>query len=478
MQQPYDIVGSYTKDELSDVNPANTINLYEVIDPSVINGHVLKPTEGSKLVKDLLVEHGGRGSHVYKGIGYFVLGHYIFSIDSNENINNIGQIESVDSKVWICENTHQLLFVDGVYGYVYDTTTSTFAKETSADFPAKPSFCVSFGNRACVGVGETAKMQVSGVNDFHSWDASNYASNSVYTDVLNGAATVGNRMYVFGSNSYEPWYVVGDILFPYDVDMNGVKSYGLASPRSLAVDQGEGVALFLSTARSGIGSIKMIEEGSAPRTVSTRAIDTLIQSLTNPTDVSAYIHKNKGYLFCTFNWTTDNLTLLYCITTNRWFQKEYKKDLRHFGENHLFVGNKHYLTHYKDSKLYELSSKYYDDDGVNINRTRIGDIIFDKTGKKITMNRFTLDMHHGVGSVTGEDAIPQVLGSFSTTAGHGFGQRVRADIGRVGLETFSTTFFSCATSHRGIIPRIETSIKSDFTILGAWTDLTLSDTGV
>jgi hypothetical protein len=478
MQQPYDIVGSYTKDELSDVNPGNTVNLYEVIDPTAMNGHVLKRTEGTKLTKDLKVEHGGRGSLKFNDIGYFVIGHYVFSIDIYENINNVGQLESIDSKVWICHNKTQLMFTDGVYGYVYTPSTSVFQKIVHPDFPAKPSFCASFGNRGCVGVGDTNRMQVSAIEDYLTWDASVYASNSVYGDVVNGAVTVGNRMYVFGRESIEPWYIVNDVLFPYAVDMNGVRSYGLESPKSLSDDLGEGIALFLSTAKSGVGSIKMIEEGSLPRTVSTRVVDCLIQSLSNPSDVSSYVHKNNGYLFCTFNWTTDNLTLCYCITTNRWFKKQYKKDLRHFGENHLFVGNKHYLTHYNQSYLYEFSTNYFDDDGVNINRVRVGDLIYDKTGKKITLNRFNVELHQGVGAVTGEEKVPQVLGSFSIDRGHVFGNRVRADIGRIGLETYNTIFTSCATSHRGIVPRIETSAKVDFTVLGAWIDITLSDKGV
>ncbi len=131
MRTEFDIVGSFNNQRNRSVDSERTINLYEFSDPETKRGKSLLPTAGLLSRINFALNRAGRGAFVFGPNLYVVVGENVYLINQNLIINKIGTLTTFTGQVDIDANVNQVIFVDGVAGYLWDTIASTFTALTA-----------------------------------------------------------------------------------------------------------------------------------------------------------------------------------------------------------------------------------------------------------------------------------------------------------------------------------------------------------
>jgi len=178
MRKDYDLVGSYDNQRVSTISAARTVNMFEYLDPEGKRPKVMLPTSG--LVDadlDFQTEIGGaRASFVFKDANqtaiYDVFGQSVFkTVGSTGALTTtlIGTISNTEGFVGIDANQTQVIFVNGINGYIYDTTVNTFQPITDTSFPGKPIDVCFLDGFFIVANGDTNTFQMSMINNGMVW---------------------------------------------------------------------------------------------------------------------------------------------------------------------------------------------------------------------------------------------------------------------------------------------------------------------
>jgi len=162
--QDFDIVGSYNNQRNSTVDAERSINLFEYRDPLGKKPKSLFYTSG--LIdeeKEFTGQTKGvRAQYVLLGFMYLIVGKGVYRIDSNNVLTLLGTLLNTDSGyAAIDANSFQIIFVDGVDGYIWDTTTEVFTQITDTNFPKNPLDVCTLDNFFVVIEGGTNNLQLS-----------------------------------------------------------------------------------------------------------------------------------------------------------------------------------------------------------------------------------------------------------------------------------------------------------------------------
>lgn len=191
--EDFDIVGSYNHQRVESIDPERSINVFEYRDTlgkkpkSLINTSGLRNT--NKVFPGATL--GFRAQFVFSGSTYSVIGNGIYREDSAGSISLIGNLIDTDvGYVGIDANTFQVIFVDGVKGYIWDDTASIFQQITDTSFPAQPIDVCTLDNFFIVANGGTDQFQMSSLNQGLVWGpASDVFTADAGTDLLTVAST-------------------------------------------------------------------------------------------------------------------------------------------------------------------------------------------------------------------------------------------------------------------------------------------------
>lgn len=172
----YDIVGSYDNQRITTISAQRTVNMFEYIDMEGKRPKVLLPTSGLVNANLSLMgaTGGARAAFVFKDAVYQVYGDRVYkTIGNTNNLNTsfIGVLSTQTGYVGIEANTFQVIFVDGEQGFIYDTSTSVFARITDPSFPAKPIDVTYIDGFFLVAHGTTNQFQLSEYNQGLIWGA-------------------------------------------------------------------------------------------------------------------------------------------------------------------------------------------------------------------------------------------------------------------------------------------------------------------
>jgi hypothetical protein len=202
MRKDYDIVGSYDNQRYSTINAERTVNMFEYIDPDGKRPKSMLPTAG--LVDadlDFGAETGGaRQTFVFDDAIYQVYGVSVFRTTGTTGSLTtalIGTIGTSAGYVGIDANTYQVIFVDGVLGYIWDTNANTFEQITDTGFPAAPVDVCYLDGFFLVAHGGTNEFQLSSFNQGMVWSgASATFTADSGTDIL--TLSISNANFATG----------------------------------------------------------------------------------------------------------------------------------------------------------------------------------------------------------------------------------------------------------------------------------------
>ena len=160
----FPFVGSYNNQRISSIDPERTINWFEYRDPLGKKPQVLIPTSG--LIDTGLIfsgqTNGVRAQFTLLGYQYLVVGNGAYRIDANSNVIFMGSLVNTNTGyVAIDANTFQIIFVDGINGYIWDTLLLTFTMITDSNFPSQPIDVCMLDNFFVVVEGGTPNFYLS-----------------------------------------------------------------------------------------------------------------------------------------------------------------------------------------------------------------------------------------------------------------------------------------------------------------------------
>lgn len=185
--EDFDIVGSYNNQRVSEIDAERTVNMFEYIDPlgkkpkTLINTSGLIDTETNFGA----ITGGFRAQFVFQAVTedqYLVIGSSIFKISSTNIVSLIGTlVNTTVGYVGIDANSFQIIFVDGVDGYIWDTIANIFTPITDPAFPVTPIDVCTLDNFFVVANGNTNQFQLSMLDQGLVWGPDNSGTPSTFT---------------------------------------------------------------------------------------------------------------------------------------------------------------------------------------------------------------------------------------------------------------------------------------------------------
>lgn len=204
MRKDYDIVGSYDNQRFAPICAERTVNMFEYIDPNAKRPKVLLPTSGLLDAEFSLGAEtaGARAQFVFKDKTdtaiYTVFGLNVYRTTGTTDALTTIQINSEPLStptgfVGIDANQFQVMFVDGLSGWIWDTNANTWNKITDTSFPTKPIDVCFLDGFFIVANGDTNNFQLSMINQGMVWGGGQGVpvpfTSSAVTDELTLTAT-------------------------------------------------------------------------------------------------------------------------------------------------------------------------------------------------------------------------------------------------------------------------------------------------
>lgn len=202
MRKDYDIVGSYDNQRVSTINAERTVNMFEYIDPDGKRPKSLLSTAG--LIDAMLnfgTETGGsRATFVFSNAIYQVYGASVFRTTGATNALStslIGTLATTVGYVGIDANQYQVIFVDGIQGFIWNINANTFLQITDPGFPTAPIDVCYLDGFFLVANGGTNNFQLSSINQGMVWSGSTATfTGNAATDIL--TLSISNASFATG----------------------------------------------------------------------------------------------------------------------------------------------------------------------------------------------------------------------------------------------------------------------------------------
>jgi hypothetical protein len=306
---PIDISAGFTPSRFPQLDNRQLYNFY-------VNQGALYPTAGNKRISEFVYGKDGRGIFNSELLSRMVVVYdqRVFIVDEVGNhtlINPDLPLSTQESPVYIAENgVNQIGISDGEKFFIYDTDSLEFADITLPE-GVKSGMVVFQDSYFIINSVGTNRYYVSDVNDGKMFDPLRFTT---ARGVITGLAAFKSQLIVFQNDLTDIYYDAGVVPFPYQRSNTSSYEYGCASRDSIA--RGEDYIFWLGVNRNSSPAI-VYSNGSAPQAVSIGDIDFFISQLSKPLDCQGLVYELDGHTFYQLNWNTDNVSILYDLTENK-----------------------------------------------------------------------------------------------------------------------------------------------------------------
>lgn len=466
---PFQICGGFNVlPDYTDVQ--QTVNMYlqqnQLPDGSLSLSHL--PMPGMRPLLTFPQGDKGRAIFVFDQM-YVVVSQFVYRVDSALNYSIIGTLSTTSGYVGIqANNGNQIIFNDGVNGWIWNTNTNTFSQITDSGFVTAPSSVAFMEGYFIANDGDNAnKWQVSDPNDGTSWDPTQFVLFESKPDQIVAIATLQTMIFVMGKKNIEIWYLPpgGSPVFPFVNDTNMQYETGCAAIGSISQDFD--VLVWLGQTKEGKFSI-MMSNGGPPFRVSTDAVDSTLATFAaeDIADATGYLYSLNGHTFYCLNFTGGNTSFVFDLNTQQWYTQAMEDGSRHIAEDHGYFNNTHYAVSYDDGVLYQLDPTYNMNGTESITRKRVTHIYCHPAYRKRRINELQLTLLQGQGTANGDDQTPRVELRVSRDGGITFGKPHTVEIGKLGQ-----FFKKCIYRNLGVAERFVFDIRCynaiNFVLMGA-----------
>lgn len=409
----FPIVGYFDRQRFLQFNPSDTANWYLVDNPLGKKKIAMYPAMGRRHIfayglNRLIFSHEARGLFDSINYSYAVIENSIYRIDRIWGTTQIdgGKVTTFSTDIFfsyvVTPSETYAVFVDGQHVYIYNENTGSFDVVTGIGTPVNPTYVVAFGNRIVVSNGNSSQFNLSNIN-LRGGAGGSFDANKVFE--VNGSAlfaqeagiirqmcVLHNTLYIFtdfttGIWSNTPSVVVSTVTtttFPWKKNTSYDWDFGILNPNSLSV--GFGRITWIAQNDNGLIQV-MSSTGSAPKRISTRAVDILFQRGMRQGvigSLSAFVGgKAEGFMYEWENtifyrvsageYTNNGIldiqdnanSIEFNFENESWNRVIEKNGERNRIKKHVYFNFTHLVTVQNDTTIYEMSGQFYDNEITN-----------------------------------------------------------------------------------------------------------------
>lgn len=462
-------VGPTYQSQSKNADQQRSINCYVEMDNNSPRAPVgLYGTPGT-VSKVTFNTSGYRGSYRQNGYGWFVYGQSVYRLSTDLTVLKLGDLRTSAGRVGIAGNGMELLIVDGAAGYLVNTTTSTLAVITDADFPNGVTMADYADQYFIVSGDSSGKFYISSLLDGSQWDSTEFASAEGSPDITVGHIVDHLELWLFGQNSIEIWQDTGNADFPFQRTPNAFLEVGCASKWTIC--KLDNSIFWLGQNDRGAGIVYRVN-GYAPVRVSDFGVENAIQRYSTISDAYAFTYQQLGHDFYVITFPTAGVTWVYDVANNLWHERAYyEPDGSGFTQwrcaGHLYFANMNLCGDYENGNLYSLEPDVNTDNGGILKRVRVTQAL-EKEQARIIYHKLQVDMETGI-SKTGKDA--SLMLRFSND-GHTWSGIKSASVGKTG-EYAKRVIYRRLGQGRNRLWEISMTDDAKFAVFGANVDVEL-----
>lgn len=399
------------------------INWYAESTPATANPKtpvVLIPRPG--LVLFSTITGSCRGRLELGDILYVVFGDTFYAVDSNGATTVIGSI-SGNGPVSMAASADQITVVFQPDAWVYTISSGAFVQIVDVSFPGSKWVAQLDGYFVHVQADLSGKFFLSNLGEGTLFDALDYATAETDADQLVAAIADHGELWLFGSETIEPWAVTGATDFPMEPIASAKIQRGCIAPNSITRQDN---TLFW------IGDDKVVYRaaGYTPRRVSTHAIEKILEdSGTDIVNAIGCSYTQDGHSYVQFT-LLGQWTIVFDVATSLWHERQ-TFEFPYWKANYAVGVFNAIVMGGEDGNLYKLTIGTFDDDGTLIRYESTGSVIHASTNK-VGMARLQIDMKTGIGITVGQGSDPMIMLSWSDDGGRTWSSEHWLPIGKIG----------------------------------------------
>jgi hypothetical protein len=257
-------------------------------------------------------------AHQTNGSDFFVVsGSQFFKVSSLTALPTLLGTVTGTGPVSIADNGTQIFLACNPDGFIYNESTNVFAKITDPDFAGAVTVAYLDGYFV-FNQPNSQILWVSQLLNGQSVDPLDFASAEGSPDGVVGIIADHRELWVFGTDSVEVWYNVGNPDFPLERIQGAFNEIGCVSAYTIAkMDNG---LFWLGTDARGQGIVYRAN-GYTGQRISTHAIEYAIAQYGNISDAIAYTYQQEGHAFYVLTFPTGNATWVYDVSTQAWHER-------------------------------------------------------------------------------------------------------------------------------------------------------------
>ena len=438
---------------------------------------VLRRTPGLKLFGVITGLNGGRGVYTMisdKERQFAVRGNKFMEWNTATSAYvSRGTLLTLQGLCQFTNNTTQVMIVDGTYGYGYDVNTTEFRRldvvggsvvnpwpgvtgQSGAIYSALR--CLSFEPG-------TGRFWCSNQDDVFNWSGTAGAEAESFPDPIVGIASLGQIIFLLGSNSYEVWIDQGFQDFPYRRVQAG-SNIGCSATSSIVTFGGS--VYWLGGSAEGKGIVYK-SSGYQALPISDTRTDEIISEISDISDATGFIYQEQGHVFYRLSFGVGDLTLAYDITTDLWAQCEYRNPVSGLASRRPEIAQcvyqgKNLVQDFRNGNVYEMSRKFYTDDGAKVIHTKVFETWPVEQERRVDVPPFSVMMDQG-NTPEGSES-PKAMLSISDDRGKTYGKEMYKDLGQIGQYNRRIVWYNQGSTY-GRNYRLTMTGNQDFVIRGA-----------
>lgn len=350
-----------------------------------------------------------------------------WEVDNAGTKTSRGTLDTTSGRVYMDDNGVQICIVDGTYGYTYNTSTTTFAKITDAQFPTSPTSVTCHYSRFIVSKGGTGQFYGSAISDGTSWAALDFATAESNPDGL-VKLDARDELIVWGELTTEFWANTGSGGFPYARIPGTNLEWGLAARASVA--RFDGSFAFLAKNKEGEVIVAKLN-GFQMERISNFELEHIINGYSTVSDATGFAYMLGGHPMYQINFPTGMTSWLYDGSTGIWSRMKSYDIERHRAEIQANFVDKNYVSDYSTGVVYRVNPLVYTENGESIEIELISRHLVDDD-EIFKASSLEIVMESGLGLESGQGSNPQVMFSISKDGGHTFYNERWTSAGKIG----------------------------------------------
>jgi hypothetical protein len=284
---------------------------------------------------------------------------------------SLGAAPTRPTMIW--SNETQLVVLNNGNLFVLTLATNMFASVNMGQFNGPVNQIGFLAGYIVATLQDSHTFQVSNLEDATTWSGLDIATLSYFPDNIVSMICDHNECWFWGAKKALGYYVSQGLSFPPLIPIQGAFMENGAGA-TFATVQADNSVFWLDQDERGFMVARRLN-GYAGDRVSTHAAELAWQQFKTSSDAVGWTYQEQGHTFWVVDFPSANngkgATWAFDISQNLWAERGYWVEAT--GEYimdralcHTFNFGKHLVGDWASGNIYELSSKYVDDDGALI----------------------------------------------------------------------------------------------------------------